>query len=45
MDNKDFFMDLSKLTDKNIDKAKQNKKDSEYTTLEFVKDLTDDIEE
>ncbi len=45
MDDKNFFIDLDKLTDKNIDKAKKNKECSEYTTKEFIKDLTKEVEE
>ncbi len=44
MDEKNFFIDLSKITDKNIEQAKENKKSSEYTTLDFVKDMTNDVE-
>lgn len=44
MDEKNFFMDLSKITDENIERAKKAKRDSEYTTLDLVKDLSEELD-
>lgn len=40
MDKSKYFIDFSKITDEDIQKAKENKKDSEYTTKDLVDDLT-----
>ena len=40
MDEKNYFIDFSKITDEAIEKATKVKKDSEYTIEKFVDDLT-----
>lgn len=40
MDEKNYFIDFSKITDEEIEKAKKVKEDSEYTIEKFVDDLT-----
>lgn len=41
----ELFIDFSKLTDEDIEKAKEAKKASEYTIEDFVKDMLEKDEE
>ncbi len=40
MDDKKYFLDFSKITDKDIEKSKKSKENSEYTAKDLVDDLT-----